>query len=121
MGEDVIYYVRVKAYHEKASFPDTCEFNIVTQIFFSIEQPTMDHENMHKKCCKYAHHLTYYYSQKLTSQSYLTPNNIIGEYTNRENVFLISIGKPTIPNICEAKKSIVENMDSCFHHHSKCT
>jgi hypothetical protein len=68
---------------EKLSFIDTCVFNIVTQFFFSIEQPTMDHENVHKKCYKYAHHLT--------SQSYLIPNNIIGEYTNRENIFSISI------------------------------
>jgi hypothetical protein len=49
---------------KKLSFIDTCVFNIVTQIFFSIEQPTMDHENVHKKCCKYVHHLTYSHSQK---------------------------------------------------------
>ncbi len=37
----------------------------------------------------------------------------------RENIFLISIWKPTIPNICITKKPTIENMVSCFLYHSK--
>jgi hypothetical protein len=31
----------------KLSMLDTCVFDNVSQIFFSIGQPTMDHENVH--------------------------------------------------------------------------
>jgi hypothetical protein len=31
----------------KLSMLDTCVFNNVSHIFFSIGQPTMDHENVH--------------------------------------------------------------------------
>jgi hypothetical protein len=41
------YYARGKTWHEKLSMLNTCVFNNVSQIFFSIGQPTMDHENVH--------------------------------------------------------------------------
>jgi hypothetical protein len=41
------YYARGKHGMKKLSMLDTCVFNNVLEIFFSIGQPTMDHENVH--------------------------------------------------------------------------
>jgi hypothetical protein len=45
--EDAITIQEGKHSMKKLSMLDTFVFNNVSQIFFSIGQPTMDHENVH--------------------------------------------------------------------------
>jgi hypothetical protein len=45
--EDAITMQEGKHGMKNLSMLDTCVFNNVSQFFFSIGQPTMDHENVH--------------------------------------------------------------------------